>query len=95
KKLAEKIGVKPQNISKILKGDVNLTLKTIATLATELNTELISFPFYSDEEYTVFMKLTKPDNYLGIKANHSIFKPISFNAEGYNFSEMAKLNLNE
>ncbi len=44
--LAEKIGVKPQYISKVLKGQENLSLETIAKLSAALNTELITFPDY-------------------------------------------------
>ena len=46
KKLAELADVSPQQISKILKGNENLTLKTIAKFSEILNTELISFPNY-------------------------------------------------
>lgn len=44
KKLAELVGVSPQHISKILKGEENLTLETIAKLSEALGIELISFP---------------------------------------------------
>lgn len=41
KDLAEKIGVSPQQINKIVKGKENLTLQTIAKLENALNIELI------------------------------------------------------
>src|SRR5579872_2655139 len=44
KKLAELLGVSPQQISKIIKGQENLTLETIAKLSEALGVELISFP---------------------------------------------------
>jgi ribosome-binding protein aMBF1 (putative translation factor) len=44
KKLAEILDVSPQQISKIIKGQENLTLETIAKLSEALNIELISFP---------------------------------------------------
>lgn len=44
--LANKIGVTPQYISKLLKGKQNLTLSTIAKLSESLGQELISFPNY-------------------------------------------------
>ncbi len=44
--LSEKVGVTPQYISKVLKGQENLSLETIAKLSTAINTELISFPEY-------------------------------------------------
>ncbi|MDP1728677.1 MAG: helix-turn-helix transcriptional regulator [archaeon] len=46
--LAEKLGKRPQQISKILKGQQNLTLKTISILSDVLGVELISFPPYKD-----------------------------------------------
>src|SRR5439155_22632291 len=46
KKLAEQIAVSPQYISKILKGEENLSLETIAKLSVALGVELISFPEY-------------------------------------------------
>ena len=45
-KLAELLNVKPQYVSKILKGSENLTLETIAKLSEALNVELITFPSY-------------------------------------------------
>jgi hypothetical protein len=44
--LAGNIGVKPQYISRIVQGNENLTLETIAKLSESLNVELISFPDY-------------------------------------------------
>ncbi len=46
KSLAELLDVKPQYISKLLKGEENFTLETIAKLSTALEIELISFPEY-------------------------------------------------
>lgn len=43
-KLSGMIGVKPQQIHKIVKGHQNLTLKTIYTLSNALSVELITFP---------------------------------------------------
>ena len=44
KSLAEKVGVSPQYINKVLKGQENLSLQTIAKLSEALNMELITFP---------------------------------------------------
>jgi DNA-binding XRE family transcriptional regulator len=61
KQLAEIIDVKPQYISKVLKGQENLSLQTIAKISDALGVELISFPDY---------KYTK--NYIAQSAiNHS------------------------
>ena len=44
KALAECVGVSPQYINKVLNGQENLSLQTIAKLSDALNIELISFP---------------------------------------------------
>jgi transcriptional regulator with XRE-family HTH domain len=44
--LADKIDVSVQYINKVLKGQENLTLKTIAQLSEAVGQELISFPAY-------------------------------------------------
>lgn len=46
KKLSGLAGVSPQHVSKIIKGQENLTLQTIATFSEILNFELISFPSF-------------------------------------------------
>lgn len=45
-KLADLVGVSPQQISKIIKGHENLTLETIYKLSQALGTPLIEFPEY-------------------------------------------------
>ena len=42
--LAQMIGVSPEYMNKILKGQENLSLETIAKLSEALNIELITFP---------------------------------------------------
>ena len=49
KVLAEKIGVSPQYISKVVSGNENLTLETIAKISEALGVELISFPTFKDD----------------------------------------------
>jgi len=44
KKLAELMEVSPQQVSKIVSGNENLTLETIAKLSSALGVELIDFP---------------------------------------------------
>lgn len=41
KELAERMGVKPQQISKIVKGKENLTLETIGKLEKALNLKIV------------------------------------------------------
>lgn len=45
-RLAEVLEVSPQQISKIVKGQENMTLETIYNLSKALNVELITFPPY-------------------------------------------------
>ena len=45
-KLAEKLGVSPQQISKIVQGNENLSLETIYKLSEALQVELITFPAF-------------------------------------------------
>ena len=42
--LAQMIGVSPEYMNQVLKGQVNLSLETIAKLSEALNVELITFP---------------------------------------------------
>lgn len=44
KELAMTIGFRPQQVSRILRGDVNLTIKTIAKLEAALGIRLIEVP---------------------------------------------------
>lgn len=50
KLLAEKVGVSPQYISKVVQGNENLSLETIAKLSEALGVELISFPPLKDDK---------------------------------------------
>lgn len=49
KKLAEEMGVSPQYINRIVKGNENLTLETITNLEKALNVTLLIVPAISDE----------------------------------------------
>jgi transcriptional regulator with XRE-family HTH domain len=73
RKLAAKLGMSPQYISKILKGDTNLSLETIAILSEALGTELITFPSYkysmSVAQSGTFFKVIKGNNAIAVKAN--------------------------
>ena len=65
KKLAEQLNVSPQHVSKMLKGQDNLTLETIAKLSLALDVELISFPKPEKNALSGSMTFQKP-NRLGI-----------------------------
>ena len=65
KSLAEKVGVSPQYINKVLKGQENLSLQTIAKLSEALNIELITFPkFLFDQPINKVFKTISSKNQL-------------------------------
>ena len=65
KALAEMIRVSPQYINKVLKGQENLSLQTIAKLSDALNVELITFPkFLFDEPINKVFKKTSSKSQL-------------------------------
>ena len=65
--LANKVGVTPQYISKLLQGRQNLTLSTIAKLSETLGEELISFPNYKySTRYTGMIVSSDFDKYIMI-----------------------------
>lgn len=51
--IANRMNVRAQQINKILKGNQNLTLKTIADISDVIGKELIEFPPYKDTFITV------------------------------------------
>jgi transcriptional regulator with XRE-family HTH domain len=51
KQLAEKLGISPQQVNKIVKGSENLTLETISKLETALDITLIDIPGMPRNEY--------------------------------------------
>jgi transcriptional regulator with XRE-family HTH domain len=72
--LAEKIGVKPQYINKVVKGQENLSLETISKISDALNIELIQFPSY---KYNIAKPVSKelPVNF--IEPGLQQFYPVS------------------
>ena len=76
KTLAEKLEVSPQYISKILKGQENLSLSTIAKISTVLGVDLISFPYF---------KYNEPiDNSDKLKSNEMMVAEGQFDFISYN-----------
>ena len=74
KKLAELANVSPQYISKILKGEENLSLQTIALFSTILKADLITFPSFKYNETSVLTL------HFHVSANHFILiTPIETN----------------
>ncbi len=70
-KLAEALGVRRQQVSKIIKGEENLTLESIYKLSRALNYELISFPPY---KYNVTKSIElKANSDLFINVNVSLY----------------------
>lgn len=70
---AEAIGMKPSMLSRILAGNVNLTLKTITKMETVLNTDIIS------------VKSSKLDSVHPVKSRSDVRKKIRI----YNSDEAA------
>ena len=70
KDLAEKIGVSPQYINKVVKGNENLSLETICKIEKSLGITLISVPVYESSQvildsfvpnpYFISKNLSKP-----------------------------------
>jgi len=75
KNLAEMVGVSPQYINKVLKGQENLSLQTIAKLSEALNIELITFPkFLFDEPINkVFKTISSKSSLKKIKKLRNTF----------------------
>jgi transcriptional regulator with XRE-family HTH domain len=65
KALAEIIGVSPQYINKILRGQENLSLSTIAKISDALGVELISFPKFSFDKTDDFRNKKNVEYILG------------------------------
>lgn len=76
KRLAELADVSPQQISKIVKGEENLTLKTIAKLSEILGQELISFPSFKYNEcnaYSISFIAFKVDVHVQLAPSQTVF----------------------
>lgn len=90
KTLAEKLGVKPQYISKLLKGEQNLSLQTIGKLSEALGVELISFPEYKYSQPLLGVQNELENFAINDKAN-SAYQSFQINAVGF-IDEENKLN---
>lgn len=68
-RLAEKLDVTPQYISKLLQGKENLTLETIGRISEVLGVELISFPDYQYNrvERIMYKSLSIEERLAGIR----------------------------
>lgn len=75
KQLAEMIGVSPQQINKIVKGNENLTLMTIAKLENALNIELI---FTKNKTHIIQKKYVIKPVYFHIFRNTKIVSQQTF-----------------
>lgn len=56
KSIAESLGVSTQYINKVVKGQENLSLETIAKISDAIGVELITFPIYKDDFVTLNAK---------------------------------------
>lgn len=87
--LAEKMGVTPTQISKMLSGKENIQLKTIAKLQLALDTSLIDFSIEEEEE--TFYKLV--DKYITRMPSTNRLMPQALTQ--VEAAERTTLNLNE
>ena len=102
KKLAEKIGVTPQRISRIVSGKENLTLETIAQISEALGVELISFPEYkhskpilfSNEIIENFIDVTSKDIAANIYSNQSSLYDAGGSTWKANYNSSVKMQEN-
>jgi transcriptional regulator with XRE-family HTH domain len=88
--LAKQIGVSPQYISKVLKGQQNLSLETIAKLSEALKVELIIFPEYKysapkniaisyhfiNDDEVVFFNVKTENNFIKKSIDHKVDKEV-------------------
>ena len=90
KLLAKEAGVSAQQVSKILKGQENLTLKSIAKFSEILGLELISFPSFKYNESSpmqISFEITYSLVILCIPQNHMFLSDIE---SPYTFIEYSK-----
>ena len=79
--LAEKLGISPAMVTKLLSGKENLSLKTICSIERVIQFELLNIPSYEKGAFVKFDLSKTPDENLEFE-NHKVFcKVIKMNAE--------------
>jgi transcriptional regulator with XRE-family HTH domain len=93
--LASNIGVKPQYISRVVQGQENLTLETIAKLSESLNVELISFPEYKYSSVQNYLPLffdsaDLASTHISFTFQEDLFQPFDFASLNLGILQLAK-----
>lgn len=77
RELSKKVGVSPQQVSKIVKGQENLTLQTIAKFSEIVGVELITFPEFK-YNHRINRVIGSNSNFVAIFSRHELMDYIDF-----------------
>ena len=79
--LAEKLGISPAMVTKLLSGKENLSLKTICSIERVIQFELLNIPSYEKGAFVKFDLSKTPDENLEFENHKAFCKVIKMNAE--------------
>lgn len=79
--LAEKLGISPAMVTKLLSGKENLSLKTICSIERVIQFELLNIPSYEKGVFVKFDLSKTPDENLEFENHQTFCKVIKMNVE--------------
>ena len=79
--LAEKLGISPAMVTKLLSGKENLSLKTICSIERVIQFELLNIPSYEKGAFVKFDISKTPDENLEFENHQTFCKVIKLNVE--------------
>ena len=79
--LAEKLGISPAMVTKLLSGKENLSLKTICSIERVIQFELLNIPSYEKGAFVKFDLSKTPDENLEFENHQTFCKVIKLNVE--------------
>ena len=79
--LAEKLGISPAMVTKLLSGKENLSLKTICSIERVIQFELLNIPSYEKGAFVKFDLSKTPDENLEFENHQTFCKVIKMNVE--------------
>ena len=79
--LAEKLGISPAMVTKLLSGKENLSLKTICSIERVIQFELLNIPSYEKGAFVKFDLSKTPDENLEFENHQTFCKEIKMNVE--------------
>ena len=79
--LAEKLGISPAMVTKLLSGKENLSLKTICSIERVIQFELLNIPSYEKGVFLKFDLSKTPDENLEFENHQTFCKVIKLNVE--------------